>query len=181
MTNDNNGSTLIRLITYTIIISLTAIALLILLVMKTPSYNQATSSIENNIQQQIFLMTILTMCISGIIGGCLYNYRGIIKHTALGDYSDSYNVTYFLRPLLGGISGLTVFFILLGGALSLNLGSNTNTSGWMTFSGRMPYIAIAILSGYASQEFMQKLKEVAKTLFEVKDSDKDKKEKKTGS
>ncbi|MEJ2535697.1 MAG: hypothetical protein P8048_01330 [Calditrichia bacterium] len=74
-----------------------------------------------------------------------------------------------------------MFFILLGGALSLNLGSNTNTSGWMTFSGRMPYIAIAILSGYASQEFMQKLKEVAKTLFEVKDSDKDKKEKKTGS
>jgi hypothetical protein len=178
MSNGYDRNALIRLIVYTIIISLAAVALLIFVVLKTPTYQEITGASEDMVQPQIFLMTILTMFVAGVIGGCLYNYRGIIKHTADEDYSNSYNVTYFLRPILGGISGLTVFFILLGGALSLNLGGKADTRGWMTFAGRMPYIAFAILSGYASQEFMQKLKEVSKTLFQVKETTNAKKEKK---
>jgi hypothetical protein len=152
-------------IAYTIIISLAAALIFALLVANIPEYETGDVTPGDPTTKHIFFMTVAVMFVAGVIGGCLYNFRGIIKHTAEGTYDNKYTITYALRPLSGGINGLVVFFILLGGALALNIGPQGSADGWMTFTGRMPYIAFAILAGFASQEFMMKLKDVAKSFF----------------
>ena len=100
---------------------------------------------------------------AGAMGGCLYNFRGLTKHSAEEDYAEGYNLSYYLRPVAGGVSGLMAFFLLLGGALTLNIGATSMS--WATLQGRMPYVALAILAGYGSHEFMLKLKDLAESVF----------------
>ena len=104
---------------------------------------------------------------AGVLGGSLYSLRGLAKHASLADYDRSYDVSYYLRPLSSGISGLLVFFLLLGGALTLSIGGGASTPGWATFTGRLPYIAFSLLAGYGAQEFMAKLKDLADSLFAI--------------
>ena len=123
----------------------------------------------------VFLSTMALMFCAGALGGCLYNFRGLIKHSQHGDFEDRYALSYFLRPLSAGVSGLMVFFLLLGGALTLNVGTlNAEAQGlpsWQSHIGRMPYVALSLLAGYGSQEFMMKLKDLAETLFALKQPD----------
>jgi hypothetical protein len=114
-----------------------------------------------------FILTLVTMLASGWLGGTLYNLRGLIKHTSDHDFLASHSLSYYLRPFAGAVSGLIVFFLLLGGVMMLTIRANGTSSlpEWYTFVGRMPYIALALLSGYGSHEFMLKLKDLANTLF----------------
>jgi hypothetical protein len=114
-----------------------------------------------------FVLTMVAMLASGWLGGTLYNLRGLIKHASDNDFSTSYTLSYYLRPFAGAICGLIVFFLLLGGVMMLNIRADGSSSlpAWHTFVGRMPYIALALLSGYGSHEFMLKLKDMANTLF----------------
>jgi hypothetical protein len=120
-----------------------------------------------------FVYTMGLMFCAGALGGCLYNFRGLTKHSQLGDYREEYNLSYYLRPLSAGISGLMVFFLLLGGALTLNVGSQFQSDHptWQSLIGRMPYVALSLLAGYGSQEFMMKLKDLAETLFALRNKD----------
>ena len=121
---------------------------------------------------RVSVLTMVFMFVAGVLGGCLYSIRGLSKHTSAKDYSCSYDLSYYLRPISSGICGLMVFFLLLGGALTLNIGSG-GTSGisWLTFAGRMPYIALSLLAGYGSHEFMLKLKDVADSIFVTRSED----------
>lgn len=165
MTSGIDKQKLYGIIIYTVVTSFISAAGLIFLLVEIPESGQGSPDVF----KQVFWMTVLAMFAAGIIGGCLYNFRGIILHTADKNYDDSYTITYILRPVLGGVSGLTVFFILMGGVMTFNLGTDSGQDGWLTFMGRMPYVGMAVLAGYASQEFMMKLKDVAKTLFKVSD------------
>jgi hypothetical protein len=120
-----------------------------------------------------FVYTMGLMFCAGALGGCLYNFRGLTKHSQLGDFDARYSLSYYLRPLSAGVSGLMVFFLLLGGALTLNVGNQTQTdqSAWLSLVGRMPYVALSLLAGYGSQEFVMKLKDLAETLFALKNKD----------
>ncbi|MBI2508928.1 MAG: hypothetical protein HYV99_02765 [Betaproteobacteria bacterium] len=73
-----------------------------------------------------------------------------------------------MRPVAGGVSGVIVFFLLLGGAMTLNVGSPNAGAVWTTLPGRMPYVAFSLLAGYGSNEFMAKLKDLAESLFALK-------------
>ena len=117
---------------------------------------------------RLLALTTGTMLLSGVVGACLANLRGIMKHSADGDYKTEYNLTYYLRPLSGGLSGVIVFFLLLGGAITLNVGNPEARMAWSSLLGRMPYIAFALLAGYGSTEFMAKLKDLAQSLFALK-------------
>ncbi len=75
---------------------------------------------------------------------------------------------FYLRPLRGAVTGLLAFF--LGNLLFTSLSINATEQSWATMTGRLPYIAVAILSGYASPKFMYRLKEVAKTVFSKEDN-----------
>jgi len=69
-------------------------------------------------------------------------------------------------PLAGGISGVVVFFLLLGGALTLTVaGPQGQTVHNIADLALAPYIALALLAGFASRPFMLKMKDLADSLF----------------
>jgi hypothetical protein len=76
-----------------------------------------------------------------------------------------------MRPLLGGISGIFVFFLLMGGMLTFNAGS-TGSPEWMTLAGRTPFIGFGLLAGYGSKEFTNKLTDLADSLFALSKNNK---------
>ena len=151
-----------RVVAYTLAVSLIAASAFVTLLALTPDLEVGKSGRELT---HVFVMTILAMFAAGALGGCLYNFRGLTKHSADEDYSEAYNLSYYLRPAAGGLSGLLVFFLLLGGAMTLNIGTSGSGLSWATFTGRMPYVAFGILAGYGSHDFMLKLNDLAESLF----------------
>ncbi|MEY4180404.1 MAG: hypothetical protein RLY70_3978 [Planctomycetota bacterium] len=116
----------------------------------------------------VFFLTNVTMFFSGMTGGCLSNLRRILKHTERGRFDLNYRLSYYLRPLYGGIAGLVVFFLLLGGALTLNVGRAPTPElpkHWMTPDIRATYILFGLLAGYGSREFGNKLADLVDSLF----------------
>jgi hypothetical protein len=139
--------------------------LLALLPDATPRAN-AAGSVGN--LGHLLAMTTAAMFLAGVFGACLYNFRGLIKHSTDDDYHARYNLSYYLRPVSGGVSGVIVFFLLLGGAMTLNVGNANAGAVWTTLAGRLPYVAFSLLAGYGSNEFMAKLKDLAESLFALK-------------
>jgi hypothetical protein len=117
----------------------------------------------------IFIITAAMMASCGILGGCLYDIRGLIKHSIDEDFEQRYSLSYVLRPIAGSLTGLIAFFLLLGGALTFTTNDISKGAGWATFAGRMPYLAVGLLAGYSSQVFMMKLKDIADAIVAPKD------------
>ena len=46
------------------------------------------------------VFTSVLMLAAGGLGGCLYNFRGLVKHSQDHDYDGNYDLSYQLRPLL---------------------------------------------------------------------------------
>lgn len=125
--------------------------------------------------RRIFIFTAAMMAGCGVVGGCLYDIRGLIKHSINEDFEQRYTLSYVLRPIAGSLTGLIAFFLLLGGALTFTTQDITKGAGWATFAGRMPYLAVALLAGYSSQVFMMKLKDIADAVFAPRNLKSDKK------
>lgn len=107
---------------------------------------------------------LATVLVAGIAGGALCNLRGLFKYhqrSLMGSFPTRLELPFYIRPLTGAVTGLLTFFTmhLIVTTLSASNGE------WRSLSGRIAYIAVAILAGFASQEFMQRLKEVAITMF----------------
>jgi len=115
---------------------------------------------------KVAVLALALMSLGGALGGCLYSLRRLSLHSAVGDYSAGHDFSYYARPLSSAISGLMVCLLLLGGALTLTTGSG-GTAGWLTFSGRMPYLACSLLAGYSGHKFMLKLGGLADYIFAV--------------
>lgn len=106
---------------------------------------------------------LLAILLAGGLGGALCNLRGIFQFARDNSFFPTYlEIPFYLRPISGMICGLFTFFVgsFFAGALSKG-----EADGWQTFQGMFPFIGIAFLAGFASQEFMERLKETAKTLF----------------
>ena len=109
------------------------------------------------------LSMLTTMALAGAAGGTLCNLRGIFKWVSQeGGLPIRFETPFYIRPFTGALTGLFTFFV--GQLLVASLSERT-TIHWRYLEGRLPYVGFAIIAGFASQEFMQRLKEVAKTLF----------------
>jgi hypothetical protein len=114
----------------------------------------------------LFLYTCGMMICCGTIGGSLFDVRGLIQHSTNDDFDPHFTLSYLLRPIAGGLSGLVAFFLLLVGALGFSYSHDPVAgAGWTTFDGRLPYHAVGFLAGYSSQVFLLKLKEIADAAF----------------
>jgi hypothetical protein len=114
----------------------------------------------------LFLFTCAMMVCCGVIGGALYDIRGLIQHSLKNDFDPLCTLSYLLRPIAGGLSSLIAFFLLLVGALGFSYSHDpVGGAGWTSFDGRLPYLAVGFLAGYSSQVFMLKLKEIADAAF----------------
>ncbi len=111
---------------------------------------------------------ILLVLVGGALGGCLYNFRGITKHMQDGDFHERYELTYRLRPLSGALCGLFVFALVYGGVLTLTLGT---AEADINSRSAILYIAISLLAGYGSHEFLRKIKDINHSIFALSDSE----------
>lgn len=113
-----------------------------------------------------FMDILVLMLIAGALGGVLCNLRGIfVYYRDEGGLPADYAIPYLVRPFTAGICGLFIYFVLSMVITSITLVPVAEGIG---FQGTVSYIALAIVSGFGSQEFMERLKEVAITLFGVK-------------
>ena len=117
----------------------------------------------DNLEGVKLLVVSALMFFSGALGGSLYNFRGLTKHLKNQDFKKRYITTYHIRPISAGICGILVFIFLLGGVMTLTLG--TDTTNWSENSSILPFVAIAILAGFGSNEFLKKVKDIIATMF----------------
>jgi hypothetical protein len=111
------------------------------------------------------ITTLLSVLAAGALGATLCNLRGVFSQyrDTKGQFPAHLIIPYYVRPLTGMVTGLLSFFI--GSLLVTSLSIDAVTQGWATLEGRLPYIGFAILAGFAAQEFMERMKSVAETLF----------------
>ena len=114
------------------------------------------------------ILVVLVVLDAGALGGCLYNLRAITKHTEQMDFYPHFQLTYLLRPLNGAVCGFFVFALFYGGVLTLTVGESSPNLNTKTL---VLYIAVALLAGYGSHEFLKKVKDVNGTLFALSDSE----------
>lgn len=151
-----------------------ALAALIAFTPSMPANSELKDAADDTTYRLVIIATLVAMFVAGAAGGtlcnlCNDNLLAFLKGNPK-DKSES-EIDYYLRPLRGAVTGLLAFF--LGNLLVTSLSINAAEQSWATMSGRLPYIAVAILAGYASPEFMFRLKEVAKTVFAKNDNGQD--------
>lgn len=151
-----------------------ALAALIALTPSLPANSELKDGADNSTYRLVIIATLVAMFVAGAAGGTLCNLcndslLAFLKGNSKNE-SES-EIDFYLRPLRGALTGLLAFF--LGNLLVTSLSINATEQSWATMAGRLPYIAVAILAGYASPEFMYRLKEVAKTVFAKNDNGQD--------
>jgi hypothetical protein len=125
------------------------------------------------------ILTTFTVLFAGAVGGSLSNIRRLVEHSERAKNKcaidqarawKTYDLSYKLRPLRAALCGLIVFFVLPGAAAVA--AGEESAGSWVTLAGRAPYIALALLAGFSSTEFLNKLQALADTLFESKSKEK---------
>jgi hypothetical protein len=160
------------IVRYTVVFSVTALVLFLALLWAASAFHSVAERNANATGIYWLLVVGLTF-VAGALGGSLYSLRGLLMHSSQNDYDTHYNYWYLLTPLAGGISGVVVFFLLLGGALTLTVaGPQGQTLHNIADLALAPYIALALLAGFASRPFMLKMKDLADSLFALSKKDK---------
>lgn len=115
---------------------------------------------------RVVLDLLYIMLLTGGLGGVMCNLRGIFQRfrDEDGTFAIDLEVPYYIRPFSGALCGMMFFFLSSFFAASLT-NNGASDLGWETFAGIFPYAGIAFIAGYASQEFMERLKEIAKAVF----------------
>jgi hypothetical protein len=102
-----------KIVIYTLAMGVTSAVIFVSLLQCLPSTNVKGSESQSETElKEAFVWTTVIIFIAGVLGGCLYNFQGLIKHVAEEYYSETYNISYYLRPISGGVSELVVFFLL---------------------------------------------------------------------
>lgn len=110
-----------------------------------------------------FLEVLLLMLLAGGLGGILCNFRGLFVHLRDEMYFPvELEIPYYVRGFTGAICGLIIYFVASLLVVSITLEAVASN---ITFQGMISYIALALLAGFASQEFTERLKQTAGTLF----------------
>jgi cation transport ATPase len=111
-----------------------------------------------------FYLIVLLMLISGALGGILCNLRGFFMHyrEVDGYFPANLEIPYYVRPFMGGGAGIFVYFV--ANFLITSLTTEYKATN-VPFQGMVSFVALAILAGFGSLEFFQRLKETALTTF----------------
>ena len=159
------------IVRYTVTFAVTALVLFLAVLWATSAFHPVAGRDAKATGVYWLLLVGLTF-MAGALGGSLYSLRGLLMHSSQNDYDTYYNYWYLLTPLAGGISGVVVFFLLLGGALTLTVaGPQGQIVHNIADLALAPYIALALLAGFASRPFMLKMKDLADSLFALSNKD----------
>lgn len=111
-----------------------------------------------------FYLIVLLMLIAGAMGGVMCNLRGFFMHfrSEGRDFPAHLEVPYYVRVFMGAGAGIFVYFVanfLITSLTTEYLATN------VPFQGMVSFVALAMLAGFGSLEFFQRLKETALTFF----------------
>lgn len=112
-----------------------------------------------------FYDILLMMLLAGGLGGVLCNLRGFFMHYRGGDnksFPEHLEVPYYTRAFMGAGAGLFVYFVANFLIASITI---QYVAKDVPFQGMVSFIALAMLAGFGSLEFFQRLKETALSLF----------------
>lgn len=113
------------------------------------------SYIDNDLVRTLFYVGA-----SGGIGGTVYSIRGFYQNTGGETFKPNWVWWYIFRPIISVVSGVFVYFLIVGGLMSIS--NNTD----VTFSkGVMFYCAIAFLAGFSFTRFMGKVESISENVF----------------
>ena len=122
--------------------------------------------IAKDVEHVNFLDMLVVMFLAGMLGGVLANLRGIFEFYREEQYfPDNLFIPYLIRPLTAAISGLLIFFI--SHLIISSTANPTYDNEYISFRGMVSFMSLAIISGFASQEFTERLKAAAGTLFGI--------------
>ena len=147
-------------ISYNILITLAACALLVgMMVYGTPL------TAPKELTRTDVMNMLLTMVAAGMAGGVLCNLRGIFEYQRdmAGEFPRRLELPFYVRPFAGAICALVAFFV--GSIFVVSLSVDAAAMTWGDFPHRLPFVALGLLAGYVSQEFLERLKAVAIALF----------------
>ena len=171
---DNGGQPPLWIVLAVILYFVLGAAILVALILNVPGSVGPGNVVEfiDQHTRYVFLYILGMMISCGMLGGSLYDIRGLIKHSANNDYQPAFNLSYLLRPVAGALCGLIALFLLMAGQLGMSPGEKgLSGTGWITFEGRLLYLTFGFLAGYASQVFMAKLKDIADAAFSTNNSE----------
>ncbi|REJ85126.1 MAG: hypothetical protein DWQ36_14690 [Acidobacteria bacterium] len=98
---------------------------------------------------------ILIAVLAGAIGAFLHAAQSLISYAGNGDFKPSWTLWYVLRPAIGAVLGIFLYFVFRAGLLSASAG-DVNPYG---------VVALALLGGLFSKQATDKLAEVFDQFF----------------
>ena len=102
-------------------------------------------------------LVILLAALAGGLGGAVYATFSMIYHLGDGSTESSYVLWYFMRPVIGLVLGVVVFFVVRGGLLVITVSQvDLNLYG---------VAGISALAGISARQMMTKLREVLNSIF----------------
>lgn len=113
------------------------------------------------------IRSLIYVACSGGIGGAIYSIRGFYKNLVEGKFDLIWTWWYIYRPFVSVVIGVFVYFLIVGGLLSVGSISEVNYSKSIMF-----YSAISFLAGFSFTQFADKLDEIAETIFSKKKDEK---------
>jgi hypothetical protein len=128
---------------------------------------ESLTALTADLQRYALIHTLLTMLVAGAAGGALSNLREFLR---LGRSQEGVparlEVPLYLRPLSGGVMGLLTFFLLQFFVAVLSVGGTTQ--GWALLHGRLAYVAVALVVGFAVRD-LESCRDVAAALIARRD------------
>ncbi|MGA1822369.1 MAG: hypothetical protein ACMUIG_07570 [Thermoplasmatota archaeon] len=109
-------------------------------------------------KSEIITILVYVSCMGGL-GGTLYALRGYAMHMHQMDFNFKWESWYYIRPFLGFIMGFVSYLIIAGGLMVLE--NSSMTDGNVVFF----YMAVAFLAGFSVKQFIDKLHDIAKSIF----------------
>jgi len=129
---------------------------------------KAISNIRIRKATLTFYDVLIMMLIAGSLGGVLCNLRGIFGYYRdENQLPEELHIPYLTRPFTAAVCGIFIYFVASLLITSITLIPSERVG----FQGLITYIALAIVAGFGAQEFMERLKALAVTLFGEKQQD----------
>lgn len=125
------------------------------------SYWSAVDHLAFVSNDEIEGLVINLIFLGGLAGVLGVQLRSLVNYIGHACYLDNLDIViwwpyYALRPFIGLLLGMTVVVIIHAGFLAAGSGAPTGTLWWAS---------VAFLAGFGEQEFTQRLRQLAKTLF----------------
>lgn len=107
--------------------------------------------------------TLVFVGASGGIGGAVYSIRGFYHNMGGKTFEGNWIWWYIFRPLISVVTGVFLYFLIVGGLLSISASTEVSFG-----KGVMFYCALAFLAGFSFTRFADKIDALSDTIFSKK-------------